>query len=34
MIVNAFKQLLNRKDREKTFHGYPVNGCILKGYAL
>ena len=31
---NAFKQLLNRRDREKTFHGYPVNGWIPKGHAL
>ena len=31
MIINTLKRLLNRRDREKTFHGYPVNGCITKG---
>jgi len=30
-IVNALKQ---KKTVKKTFHGYPLNGCIPKGYAL
>jgi len=37
VIVNAFKQLLNRRDREKLSQvGYPVglNGCIPKEYAF
>ena len=33
-IVNTLKQLLNKREREKTFHRYPVNECIPKGYAL
>jgi len=35
MIIDVFKQLLNRRDREKLFsHGYGVNRYIPKGYAL
>jgi len=34
MIVDAFKQFLNRTPLQNIFHGYPTNWYILQEYAL
>jgi len=34
VIVNAFKQFLNRTDREIFFHGYRANLHIPREYGL